>query len=171
MSKLHYIPGSKLLLSRILEKKTDLELLEEEFCTVSEIPLKLSKQSNLPNIPNYSIKSTNITLQFSEIDTEADINKHLFSHILVNDYYKDKTIFLAGDPTGSIYFIIKRKMAENLKLDKKTFNILHIAIVVIFNKIYLQALEDTKFVKCSSNEENFINTRNNITLDLNSIIT
>ncbi|XP_954930.1 uncharacterized protein TA03500 [Theileria annulata] len=258
MTNLHYIPGYKLLLCKILEKRTDLELLSQPFYTVSEIPqflsntiskgeiyeenkgLKIDKTDLEEHVDLYNnYRTINITLQFGDIKTLENIN-------YLNEYYKDYIILLAGDPTGCVHFLISKRLLlknnliknksqknlrkeeinkdleglenegdkvseegsledkfmeksddnvcnrvemesgsnhgnleinNNLVLLERVYNILNVGIVIVYNKIYLQGLEDTKFINCTKSDKgiaeagvNFINYNNNITKLLNYIL-
>ncbi|KAF5153105.1 hypothetical protein TpMuguga_03g02525 [Theileria parva strain Muguga] len=258
MANLYYIPGYKLLLSKISEKKTDLELLSQPFYTVSEIPKFLSNrisQTDTTDVKQHNIyieehntdlednsvveedinlynnyKTINIILQFGDTKSLENIN-------CLNEYYKDYIILLAGDPTGCVHILIskqlllknnliqnkyngkinsdlklsqgkpfekdeeghleeeltpksekvcevdemesssnseKAEIKNNLLLSERVYSLLNVGIVIVYNKIYLQALEDTKFICCTKCENgipevtpNFINYSNNITKLLN----
>lgn len=182
MPKVEYLEGSRPILYRALEKKSTFGLLSEDFCTVSDLPSKMQADVGLESVPNYAPKAVNIILQFKELcrgkkDSQCKMGRNMYK-IKDNKYemsdeaatdslsdhtcrvdqndYVDHSVYLAGDPTGSIYVL-----ADDLDdVLGNTFVLLHTALHVINGRIVLQIARDTKLIKCSDSDNDFVNSEN-----------
>ncbi|EKX73012.1 hypothetical protein BEWA_015730 [Theileria equi strain WA] len=189
MPKVEYLEKSRPILHRALEKRSTLELLSRDFCTVSDLVSKIQEPIDLECVPDYAPKAVNIVLQFRELCKEGALARHRRDHeehvnqrgddTGGNEDVAEKIHDGITEPTGcsvndyaynmgqSVYIAGDPTgsiyvLADELDIDiiGNTFILLHTALNVMNGRIVLQILRDTKFIKCSDSIKEFANAEN-----------